>query len=346
MRSVLILRVIQIVALAVTFTAILSGVRPSMAVDDACESSRSPTPVGYTAFFGRQHGLAASSAEWSVRLVAWQPSTWPPRQFTFEAKNRKAAIAKRLAFGAWGSLDSLQVNQIDEIHTFRDKLLIIGRAGANSSEADIVDLKSGKILDRFSCFMPAVSPDSSFVAFLKSFPGHPGAVSVNAQYRVYSLLDDPANHRPPLRAVYPPDATTAPGGNLTPGMDSPAHWISSGRLFWIDASTVAFTDHYPGQDELVLVNLSDSHKEPVLHTQKLPVGELVDLQRCQSRYSAAELKNIALDLAGMIRVKEIDAMPGKPGSICLRLDANPCLTRTELILEAPFPQGFITPPSH
>lgn len=340
MRLVLVTRAVESIAVVITSTALLGSARTPTMPDDTCATATSSAPVSYTTSFGQQQVLSASSAKWGIRLVAFQPSIWPPRQFTFAVKNEKTTAAGQLTFDAWGSSDSLQVNQIDEIHIFGDKLLIIGRAGANSSEADVVELPSGKILDRFPCFMPAVSPGSRFVAFLKSFPGHPGPVSVSAEYLVYSLVDGPASRGAHLRAVYPPGATTAPGGNLLPGLDSPVHWISSERLFWIDADTVAFTDHYPGQDELVLVNLGDAVQAPDVRTETIPADKLIDLDRCRSRYSAADLESISRDPSGLIRVKEIALISKESGYLCLRFDTSPCLTRTEFTVKAPpGPQG-------
>ena len=316
-------------------TVLLGSGRPSVTLEETCGNAAPPVPTSYSAYFGQQRMLSTDSPKWSARIVSWQPSAWPPQEFMFEVKNKKTGKAAQLTFDAWGPSRSLQVNQIDEISIFEDKLLIIGRAGANSSEANIVELPTGKVLDRFSCFMPSVSPDGRFVAFLKSFPGHPGPVSVSAEYLVYSLVDVPASRDAHLGAVYPPGVTNQPGGSLVPGLESPVHWISSERLFWIDEDTLAFTDHYPGEAKLVVVSLGTGVQVPLVHTETLPTGELVDLEHCRSNYSLPDIKSGSLDSSGLIRVKSIARAPQDPGHLCLRFEPSPCLTRKELLVKAP-----------
>jgi len=304
-----------------------------------------PPPPTYIIPFGQQHQVEAESAQWRIRLAEWQPSGWPAKQFTFELKSEKNRAVSQLTLRAWDPPpQALQLNQIDEIEIFSDRLLILGRASASLSEADVVELPSGKILDRFPCFMPVVSPDHRFVAFLKSFPGHPGAVSVNAEYLVYSLAQSSIYNRPHSErgaiydagwAVYPPGATNAPGSNLVPGLGSPVHWISSGRLFWLDAKTLTFTDHYPGENRLVSVNLSQEVQAPIVRTEVISPSDLIDLGRCRSAYSEEDLKTVSNDPSGLIRVREISLAPERPDHVCLRFDPAPCLTRTEVTLKLP-----------
>jgi hypothetical protein len=331
MRPRWVLSVAQGVSLTIMTMLVLASRGDATRPDEGCAISKVQSFVTYASSFGQQHTVMAESKEWRIRLAGWQPAAWPPRQFTFQVKNERTGTSRQLTFDAWGSTRALQVNQVDEIHVFGNKFLLLGRAGANSSEVDIMELPSGKILDRFSSFMPAVSPDRRFVAFLKVFPGHPGPVSINAEYLIYSL-DTGSDH---LRAVYPPGATTAPGGNLVPGLDSPVHWISSERLFWIDASTVVFTDHYPGEDKLVVVKSSGGTRAPVVRTETLPAGELIELERCRTHYSAKDLTSVSLDPSGLIRVKEIAFDAHEPGHVCLRFEPNPCLTRMELAVQVP-----------
>jgi hypothetical protein len=321
---------------AAAVSAVLSGATGNPAQrDENCAAATPASTVTYTSPFGQQRPVAADSAEWRIHLSKWRPSKWPPQQFTFELKNDKTSAVSDLTFDAWGPASkALQVNQVDEIHIFSDKLLILGRAGANSSEAVIVQLPSGKILDRFACFMPAVSPTSRFMAFLKSFPGHPGPVSVTAEYLVYSLSRSGSNS-PNLRAIYPPGATTTAGSNLVPGLESLVHWISSDRIFWLDAKTLAFADQYHGEVRLVLADLNDEVQSPSVRTETLDPSGLLDLANCRHRYSAADLKNLSRDSSALLRVKELVLTSQKPGFICVRFDSNPCLTRTELTLKAP-----------
>lgn len=318
-----------------------TAVTPSERVQ-TCAGKTPLSPVTYATTFGQQQQVAADSARWRIHLTEWQPSQWPPQQFTFDLKNERTSAVSQLRLPAWDSAsEALQVNQIDEIDIFEDRLLILGRAAASSSEAVVVEVPSGKILDRFPCFMPLVSPDHRFVAFLKSFPGHAGPVSVNAEYLVYSLAQNSTYNRPHFEAgktydagwaVYPPGATNASGENLVSGLDSPVHWISSGRLFWLDAKTLAFTDRYPGENRLVVVDLSSGLRSPLVRTEALNPSDLVDLEHCRNNYPAGDWKGVSSDPSGLIRVREITPIPGRPGYVCLRFDPNACLARTELTL--------------
>jgi hypothetical protein len=286
--------------------------------------------------FGQQRPVSAESSEWQVRLTGWHPTKWPPQQFRLEVKNKNSGSVSQLALNAWGGAtgQALELNQIDEMGIFENKLLILGRASANSSEADILELPSGKALDRFPCFMPVVSPDNQFVGFLKSFPGHPGPVSVSAEYLIYSLAHIPTGSSP-VRAVYPPGATNAPDSNLVPGLDSPVHWISSEHLFWLDAQTLAFADRYQGEQHVVVVDLSHGIPAPIVRTETINLGDLIDLENCRKQYSPGDFTNVSRDPSSLVHVQGISHVLQSPGYLCLRFQASPCLARTELTVQAP-----------
>lgn len=305
------------------------------------ESVSSPS---YNSFFGRQVSLKAKSPEWQVQLVKWQPSKWPPEKFTFEVTNAKGGAVSRLSLPAWNSTSALQVDQIDEITVIpgQNRFLVLGRPGASSSEADLIGLPSGEILDRFPCFMPVVSPDRRFLAFVKPFPGHPGPVAVTAEYLVYDLTQSPSYNRPHFIPgvtydagwpVYPPGTTNAVGSNLVPGLNSPVHWLSSRGLFWLDARRLTFTDRYNYQDRFVVVDMSYGIHSPLVRTEVLNAGDLLDLQKCKTNYSADDYARMLRDPSGLIDVQQISLAPKWPGHVCLRFQPSPCLTQPELALK-------------
>lgn len=347
MQPPLILRIPRCVAPAVVlalFTLPVVTAAPRKQ-GQSCPPIEPMPPAAYTTFFGQQFRVAARSPQWQVRLAEWSPSAWPPQHFTFELKNQTTGASSQMRLSAWDpASEGLRLNQIDEMGIFADKLLILGRAAANSSEAAIVELPTGRILDRFPCFMPAFSPDHQFLAFLKSFPGHPGPSSVTAEYLVYSLALSPDENRAHSEpgvagdagwAVYPPHAINAAGSNLVPGLDAPVHWISSARLLWLGVQTLVFTDHYPNEDTLVAVDLGKLVRPPIVRTKTLNPNGLIDFGRCKSSYSAEDLKRLSSDPSALIRVLQIAPIPGAPGWVCLRFEPHPCLAHSELALKLP-----------
>lgn len=179
-------------------------------------------------YVGRQPPVKGRSPDWLITLTGRQK--YAPRisceGFVFSLKSERNGTASQFTI----CTAALQVDEIDVINSSR--ALILGRLGANFPTAEVVDLPSGRVLDEFWCFMPVISPGHRFLAFLKSFPGHPGPVAVEAEYLVYDLKRSAAYNREHLRTgvtydagwpVYPPGATNAEVENLKPGMDSPVH---------------------------------------------------------------------------------------------------------------------------
>lgn len=337
----------KIAALGALLLLLLPSVQPEVKIAGQAQTcgTEYASSQSYNSFFGQQISLKAESPEWQVQLVKWQPSKWPPEKFTFEVANTKRGAVSRLSFSAWSANSSaLQVNQIDEIAVIpgQNRFLVLGRAGASSSEADLIGLPSGEILDRFPCFMPVVSPDRRLLAFVKPFPGHPGPVTVTAEYLVYDLTRSPSYNRPHFVPgvtydagwpVYPPGATNAVGSNLVPGLSSPFHWLSSKGLFWLDARRLTFTDRYNYQESFVVVDMSYGIHSPLARTEVLNPSDLVDLQKCKTNYSPDDYARMLRDPSGLIDVQQISLAPKWPGHVCLRFQPNPCLTQPELALE-------------
>jgi hypothetical protein len=192
--------------------------------------------------------------------------------------------------------------------------------------------------------VPALSPTHHFLAFIKSFPGHPGPMAVSDEYLIYDLTRPPSYNRlhpsPSVTSeadlpMYPPGARNAPGDNLIPGIESPAHWAMSSGLFWVGPDDVAFVDLFQGQSRLVSVSLSQGATAPLVRTLYLNPSELVDLQACQRTSQALDFEKWSTNPALLLRVVQIAASSQQPGDLCLRFAPNSCLRTTEISVRLP-----------
>jgi hypothetical protein len=306
--------------------------------------ARPRKPLSYESFYGRQRQVAGESSRWHIRLIGWEPE-WPAQRFTFRVEDKATDAVLRLTLPAWDSpTRSLRLNQIDEIDILGgNRALILGRVSADSSVADVVTLPSGRIADRFSCFKPAISPDHRFLAFVKSFPGHPGPVTVNDEYLVYDLGAKSTNNRPQIRpgtaydagwAVYPPGATNAVGENLVPGLGGPAHYMSSDAFFWVSDHSFAFADTWKGTVSLVVTDLSHGIRRTRVSVTSLMHLGVLNTTKCRGLSP------------GAFFVNGIAPVGRQPGLLCLlfRTWDSACLLRRSAELHlAPFRDRITAP---
>lgn len=294
-------------------------------------------PPSYESFFGRQAPVEAESPEWRIELSKTESSPECPSQFLFQVRNKESGANSHFTI----CNGSLQVDEVDIISGTR--ALILSRASANFPEATVVELPSGKVVDHFASFRPALSRDHHLLAFLKDFPGHPGPVEITDEYIVYDLTRSATYNRPQFKPgvtydtgwpVYPLGATNAAGENILP-QGSPYHSLASQRLFWLGHYTLAFADFFEGQNRLVVVSLSHGVKDPEVRTLDLDPTELVDLDRCKKASAPSDFERWSKQPAGLIHIEQIDPVPGNPGMACLYFVPSPCLRYTSLRVNLP-----------
>jgi hypothetical protein len=140
-----------------------------------------------------------------------------------------------------------QVNQL-----FRDvqaRLVVSAMVNGSGSEVLIID-SSGKIADKFLCYLPSVSPDGHYVAFIKFYPSH-FAEGATDKYLLYNLAKTASANRNPNtplsewvtvgKPIFPPGTTNVPGDN-TNRQESDAY-ASASELFWSpDSKRVVFLE--------------------------------------------------------------------------------------------------------
>ena len=321
-----------------------SGRARALQAEGGCAQTRPVPARSYDSFFGRQGPVGAESREWRIDLAKRETSSQCTYayQFLFRVKNKlSGAVSQFTLCNVW----TVQVDEIDLVNETR--ALIMVRASADSPVATIVELPSGKVVDHFYCFLAALSPDHHFLAFVKSFPGHPGPVAISHEYIVYDLTRSGEYNRPQSKpgvkydagwVVYPPEATNAVGENILPE-GSPYHVWSSRGLFWLDDVTLTFADFFQGENLLVAANLSRGAGNPEVRTLNLDPSQLVDLDQCKKYTAPSDFKIWSEEPAGLIHVTQISPVPGRPGVACLYFIFKPVPTVPESDGKAPLTGG-------
>lgn len=106
-------------------------------------------------------------------------------------------VSKKANQETWSFSVADEMAQIDEVHIVNSsRVVVVGRATPHASLVHLVDFTSGKVLDKFLCYRPRVSPDSRFVAYVKFYPEHLATpYSLTDEYLVYDLTVSPMDNR-------------------------------------------------------------------------------------------------------------------------------------------------------
>lgn len=313
------------VALAAIVSTLFCGIDAAPQSRSECGAAGNPPGPSYASFFGNQPSASAASNGLRIQLDSRARSQACPGSYGFAFTAVKKEGGTRSTFTLCN--ETAQVDEIDLVSDTR--VLILGRIAANSPIANIVDLPSGALLDHFSCFMPAISPDHKFLAFLKSFSGHPGPVEISAVYLVYDLTQSPQYNRPegadPGFPIYPPGAVNAANSNLIP-QGQPFHLWRSRGLFWVNKDILAFANLFGAVNSLVLVHLTHGLKSAAVQARDIPTAGLIDLAKCRNTLSEGDLKLWQDSPSSMLEVSSVESV--RPGLLCLRFVPTACLERT------------------
>lgn len=233
--------------------------------------------------------------------------------FVFEVMNKRKGTRSEFVL-------ENEIAQVDEIHAIStSKVAVIGRVMSDVSMVTLVDVRTGKVMDSFYCFFPAVSENKQLVAYVKIFPRH-FTEGVSAQYLIYDFRRTPEENRPsrvPLDdrydvgvPVFPPGSANRPGDNI--GLpETETHMWGSRGFFWSKGSQkVAFADSAHGKITLVVADISSGVKAAKVWTKDLPINEIVDLACCQGTEegcrrleNAFHVAHITFEGEGNTRVK-------------------------------------------
>lgn len=301
--------------------------------------------TAYGSMFGHpfQRTVSARTQDWNVTLDKWEscPAIALSHEcFYFQAQELVSMrpVQFRLAN------ETAQVDALTVISG--NRVAILGRATSNLALVTLVSLPSGRISDRFFGFWPAISPDARYVTFVKWFPLHPGfGVSVSDEFLVYDLDKEPVENRtPPDRGassepydvgwpIYPPNASNTPGDNVLEGHDAPVHRLASDGFFWISDHQVAFVDRWSGENTLVIADLANGPKHPLVTARQIPTQSLVNLSGCANKAAPSDLKRWEGDPSILIHVSNISPLPQRLGWLRLTFTRQACLVSPSLDMQ-------------
>lgn len=205
-------------------------------------------------------------------LVTFDPAHQRPITYadkslevTLKVGRPDSLLIRDLATGSARTLNlPEEMAQVDMIRRAVDgKIVALGMTGGSTAEVAIVSLSAAKVVDKFLCAMPSLSPDGRYIAFLKLRPTHyiPD-VNPEDHYMLYDVDRSAAENRP--KNVPPDDQSTVGtciypiGGGNAPAdnMNAPRgteHLARSG-FFWAPRSDlILFADHVGCASSLILV---------------------------------------------------------------------------------------------
>jgi hypothetical protein len=232
------------------------------------------TPFAFRADAHSQQGQAGNST------LTFDPAHQRPISFS------GAQVTARLIVGKHN--DSLEITrqatrktatitlpeelvQVDGISGgLSDKLVVWGMVNGSAAEVVIISLQSNAIIDRFTCYVPAVSPNGEYVAFIKFYPMH-FSEGIEDHYMLYDLKEDPAQNRPKGistenwqivgNAVYPPGIGNEEYDNINRPPSGAC--LSKSGLYWTeDSRYLLFANSFQsvGEIDIVLVEIQEGGK--------------------------------------------------------------------------------------
>jgi hypothetical protein len=90
----------------------------------------------------------------------------------------------------------VELTQVDEIRKgVANKLIVGGMVNGSGAEVVVIDLGSYKVIDKFLCYLPSLSSDGRYIAFVKFYPPH-FAEGTDDHYMLYDVAKAPVENRP------------------------------------------------------------------------------------------------------------------------------------------------------
>ena len=183
----------------------------------------------------------------------------PPSQVTGQSRSIRIRT---------GTIDSViplpfqfyQVNTITQGPP--GKLVIVGMSGGYIYEVGILDIPSARVVDRLTCYSPAVSPSGYYIAFTKFYGPH-FTPSPEDHNLLYVVARSPSENRPSGIQItddenvgytmYPPGIGNRKGDNINAPLGV-SHSIS-GYYIWKDAAEYLFDDTTASELSIVSVRI-------------------------------------------------------------------------------------------
>jgi hypothetical protein len=161
--------------------------------------------------------------------------------------------------------EMVQVDKVEFVTA--NKIALLGAVNGDVNAVALVDLDSAKIIDKFYCYAPTLSPDKQFLVYIKFFPAH-FVQGVSDVYLLYDLHKSPAENRAAGvpngdvqnvgRVIYPPESKNQSGDN-TDRPESEIHTLESGAFYWAPKEDrLVFVDRFQDRFSLITASFSDS----------------------------------------------------------------------------------------
>jgi hypothetical protein len=202
----------------------------------------------------QQKAIIERSEDYTVRLRRGKSNL-------FLAVNQRGQPGRELALPN-------EVTQVDKTEFVAiNKVAVLGAVNGDVNALVLVDLHLKKVVDKFYCYAPALSPDKRFLAYIKFFPAH-FVQGVSDVYLVYDFRKSPAENRAQGvstgdiqnvgRPIFPTEAKNQTGDN-TDRPESEIHMLESGALFWAPKEDrLVFVDRFQGRLSLITALFSES----------------------------------------------------------------------------------------
>lgn len=161
-----------------------------------------------------------------------------------------------------------ELGQVDQIaRGIGKKIVVRGMVNGSGSEVLVID-RGGKMEDKFLCYLPAISPDGHYVAFIRFYPAH-FASGTTDRYMLYNLSKSAEGNRSKgLSSKVSATEWINVGEEVFPAGEANAYGRSSGvalstthysasALFWAKSSKeFVFLDRTGESYQLVTLVLS------------------------------------------------------------------------------------------
>ncbi len=134
-----------------------------------------------------QPAVMLTTPELNAQVLAQprDPQTGQTRSIALKTSAGEAAVALPFQFA--------QVNALAKGPSGR--LVVVGMATGSVWEVGIIDVAAARLIDKFMCYSPAVSPEGAYIAFIKMFGPH-SARSPEDDVMLYDVALNPAANRP------------------------------------------------------------------------------------------------------------------------------------------------------
>jgi len=197
-----------------------------------------------------------------------------------------------------------EMAQVDEIlRAPTNRALVLGWASGDVSAIAVLDLKAAILSDFFYAYLPTVSPNGRYIAYVKFYPphGYDDPSGPEAHYMLYDLTQTASQNRPAGVAasrpdvvgttVYPPNIGNRFGDNMRISQGE-EHSSAMQTFFWSpDSDRFVFADKYQGALKLVLARVNGRGGRSGEATVEIPQDELCAktyMRACDLQLDTAE----------------------------------------------------------